>query len=209
MPAKPTLSAAEILAKYLPEGTADAVLAVLVSHDILLKIKRSRSTKWGDSRPALPGRRDVITVNENLNRYAFLIITMHEVAHILAIRKYGRKIKPHGDQWKQEYRLLLIPFLLESVFPLPLLAVLQVHLTGIRASVHADTALLEALRKYDLVTATITVGSLNDQDTFRTQNGRVFKVIGKMRKRLKCQCLVSGRLYLFSPLAEVWLEKRA
>jgi predicted SprT family Zn-dependent metalloprotease len=40
-----------------------------------------------------------ITVNSNLNKYKFLITLIHEISHLVAFEKFGRNIKPHGNEW--------------------------------------------------------------------------------------------------------------
>jgi predicted SprT family Zn-dependent metalloprotease len=52
-----------------------------------------------------------------------LITLIHEISHLVAL-KFGRKIKPHGNEWKYSFQRLMIPFIRE-IFPshlLPLLA---------------------------------------------------------------------------------------
>ena len=37
-----------------------------------------------------------------------LFRSTHELAHLLAFEKYGRKISPHGEEWKSTFREMLI-----------------------------------------------------------------------------------------------------
>ena len=97
-----------------------------------LKFTRTRNTKTGDFRPPRNGSLPAITVNQNLNKYACLITLVHEMAHYhvyLAYRDQGifrrrKRVAPHGNEWKQEFRRLMEPHLTPSVFPEELLPVL-------------------------------------------------------------------------------------
>ena len=61
------------------------------------KVKKSRSSKYGDYRPPLKGSNHLITINYDMNKYAFLITLVHEIAHLTNWNKHKDKVKPHGD----------------------------------------------------------------------------------------------------------------
>lgn len=88
----------EILSNYIPERAVDPTFQLIATYNIHLKIVNERKTRHGDYRE-LNGAPQ-ITVNANLNPYRFLITLIHEIAHFLAFKKYGRYIKPHGKEWK-------------------------------------------------------------------------------------------------------------
>src|SRR6187455_3787837 len=91
------------LAAFLPEGCFDKVVHYLHHYKVHLTVTRERKSVLGDYRNAVHGKNHRITVNSNLNKYAFLITLLHELAHLLAHEKYGHRILPHGAQWKIEY----------------------------------------------------------------------------------------------------------
>src|ERR1043165_3959224 len=93
---------AKVLAKYLPAGTVEICTEWIVQLNIHLRITKDRSSKFGDYRPVQNGAAHIITVNHNLNRYAFLITFVHEVAHLVCEKKYSRSVAPHGSHWKRE-----------------------------------------------------------------------------------------------------------
>jgi hypothetical protein len=35
---------------------------------------------------------------------------IHEIAHLVAFEKYGRNIKPHGQEWKHTFQQLMVPY---------------------------------------------------------------------------------------------------
>ena len=94
----------QVLDKYLPEGCAPPVVDLLVENPVHFKIVKPRKTKLGDFR-YFNGKM-MITVNGDLNQYEFLVTTLHEIAHLQTHVKFGRKVAPHGREWKMSFILL-------------------------------------------------------------------------------------------------------
>ncbi|HUH33366.1 MAG TPA: hypothetical protein VLZ28_05390, partial [Daejeonella sp.] len=65
----------KILEKYLPEGTAPLVGRWIDHFQCEFKISRNRNTKYGDYRAPFKDSGHRISVNYNLNPYAFLVTT--------------------------------------------------------------------------------------------------------------------------------------
>ena len=143
-----------------------------------------------------------IRINNNLNRYSFLITLIHEMAHASIWIKYGRKVNPHGLEWKMEFKRMILPFLHPNYFPEDILSVLAKHMILPKASTVRDVDLSTILRKYDVLPS-FTIDRIKDGDYFEIANGTQFQKISKLRKNYKCKEIKSGKLYRFSPLAEV------
>ncbi len=194
----------EILSEYLPEAMIDPVFAWVVRHQIHLKITRSRASKLGDYRP--PGSRQSyhrITINYDLNPYAFFITFVHELAHLLTHKQYGRMAQAHGMEWKANYRKLMKPFLEKNLFPPDLQRTVYQHLQNIKASSHADVELTRTLMLLDGGKRKTLIEDLHPGDKFLFQDNRKFRVVKKLRKRYKCVELDSERIFLFQPLTAV------
>jgi hypothetical protein len=167
-----------------------------------LIITRKRHTKHGDFR-ALPKGGHQITVNEMPNPYRFLITTLHEIAHLVAFKDFGPRIKPHGKEWKQVFKKIMLPFLVPEIFPDELLRVLQLHFRNPKASSDTDTQLAVVLNKFDPANEKNYIFELESGSVFEIHNGRRF-IRGKKRtKRYECREVEGKRLYLFSPHAQV------
>ena len=138
-----------ILSKYIPDNAVSAIAEWVYTYDFKLKIKRSRSTKYGDYRPPVKGMNHQITINHDLNKYAFLNTLIHEIAHLSAWKKYGDRIQSHGKEWKQEYRLLLQPFLHEGVFPADVIIALKEYLHNLEVKVFILNYLKKKLSNRD------------------------------------------------------------
>lgn len=200
----------EILAGYLPEKVVGSVYNWIIRYQIHLKITHGRATKLGDYRPPVhnnPHHR--ITVNRDLNPYAFFITFVHELAHLLTYRRYGRQVKAHGKEWKVSYRRLMEPFLEKKIFPCELQHAVFQHLQNIKASSQADVELARVLMLFDDKQQETMVEDLQAGDIFLFKGNRRFQIITKLRKRYKCLELATHRIFLFQPLTPVKLVDKA
>ncbi|MBL4657760.1 MAG: SprT-like domain-containing protein [Flavobacteriales bacterium] len=192
------------LADYLPQNTEAIVNQWLDKPYVELKIAKNRSSKLGDYRPLDRGTRHLISVNGSLNKYSFLLTLVHEIAHMHNFIRRRGSVKPHGEEWKEEFRFLMSSFEMDAVFPEDLVSSLQNYLKNPKASSSSDLQLSLALRNYDLADDRLVVLSdLKLNSPFSTRNGRKFIKGPKQRKRYKCKEIGSGRLYLFNPISEV------
>ena len=181
----------EVLAKYIPENAVDAVFELIKTYRIHFKIVNERVTRHGDYRKN-PNGSHQITVNANLNKYRFLMTTVHEIAHLVAFQKYGRAIKPHGIEWKHTFQLLMLPFINVAN-----------HFRNPSASSDTDAILSMQLKKYDAPTYKVFVDELPLGSLFKIENGRVFRK-GKLRVKLfECTDIKNNRVYLFKPNIQV------
>ena len=111
---------------FIPEASHDQVSALLSHDNLVVKVKKERKTRHGDYR-RLPSGKHQITINSNLNPYRFLITLIHEIAHFETYKSYGKKIKPHGPEWKSVFQQLMLGFLRPEVFPSDVLPLLASH----------------------------------------------------------------------------------
>lgn len=190
------------LSKYIPEASLPAVLQLLETHRVKLKIVNTRITRHGDYR-LLPNKQHQITVNATENRYRFFITLIHELAHLETFEKYGRKILPHGKEWKYTFQEMMLPFLNPQVFPNELLPVLANHFKNPKASSDTDIKLAWALKQFDVPNGKTLIFELSEGDLFKIHNGRIFKKGQKRVKRFECTEVSTGKRYLFNHNAEV------
>lgn len=193
----------EVLKKYLPNQAVAPIFELIKSNGVFLKIVNQRQTKHGDYR-RLPSGEHIITINNSLNKYRFLITLVHEIAHLIAFQKYGKFIKPHGKEWKFTFQHLMLPFIRPEIFPSKLLPLIAHHFRNPTASSDTDAALSVALQQYDSSAEdNCFVYQLPAGSKFRLPNGKIFKKGNKRIKRYECLEITSGRMYLFQPNAKV------
>ncbi|MGO1520171.1 MAG: SprT-like domain-containing protein [Sphingobacterium sp.] len=192
------------LSEYLPAEATPIISRWIVDTGCRFKVSKSRVTKLGDYRAPHKGKTHQITVNHELNEFAFLITTVHEFAHLMTWQEYRGKVRPHGTEWKTNFKFLMAPFFKLGVFPEDILMALIRYMDNPAASSCTDINLHRTLRQYDPETIqSETVETIADHSFFKIRNGRTFQKMEKLRKRYKCKEFPSGKLYLFNPIAEV------
>jgi SprT protein len=193
----------EILRKYLPEQSVELIAEWIVKFDFKLKIKKERSTRLGDYSSPRNGLNHVITINHNLNKYAFLITLVHEVAHLVTYNQHKDSVNPHGKEWKQNFRILIQPFLTPDIFPIEVFSALRKYMQNPAASSCSDVQLLKTLKLHDEKSDTVFLEYLPINTVFLYNGSRIFQKGEKIRKRFKCKEIGTGHIYLFNPLVEV------
>jgi SprT protein len=194
------------LNSFLPRGTYIAVEEYLRFYKIHLTVTKHRKSILGDYRHRTQISNHRISVNGSLNKYAFLITLLHEIAHLLTFEKHGNRIMAHGTEWKTIYGSLLKQFVENKIFPPDIEKELVTSLKNPAASSCAEDGLIRVLRKYDTNTNGYRlVEEVPLNRLFKLDDGKIFKKGEKQRKRFKCEEVKTGKVYLFSPVYEVEL----
>lgn len=198
----------QILRHYFPAAAVPMVVEAYMQSRFQLKFKRPRASKLGDFRPP-HGDHGIccITLNLDLNPYQMLVTFVHELAHYTVYMSHPQKrMEPHGDEWRQAFARLLLPYLKPEIFPEDVIEALQHHLRHIKASSTADQNLAKVMKRYDSNPqneSVITVEDLSEGAIFQLTNGMTFRKGPKRRTRYQCECLENGRIYTVSGIAEV------
>ena len=207
----------DIFRSYIPDQSIDYILQWFLETRVRLRISQGRSSKSGDYRPAHQNLPPRISVNNNLNPYDFLITLVHEMAHhevwrvhvipneksLLPARR-RRQPKPHGPEWQHEFHILMIPLLNTSVFPPDVLYMVENYFNSLDVSRKFGMDLTRVLKKYDSPDGKEFVENIPFDAVFTLPDGRSFRRKEKLRKRYRCICMNNHRIYLFSPLAQVF-----
>ena len=192
-----------ILLKYVPVEFINDVFDLLSTYPVIFKVVKPRKTKLGDFRPRFKNNKHQITINGNLNPYAFLITTLHEFAHLVAYEDFGNRINPHGKEWKDSYARLIMPVVSSTLLPKDIEKALLHSLISIKASSCSDMQLQRVLLKYDTVRSDeIPLESLDKNSSFAL-NGKIFEKGILKRTRFLCTEKKSNRKYLINALAHV------
>lgn len=193
----------KLLEDHLPWRSIQQITKWIVQSNCEFRVSPSRRTKLGDYRAPYGGRGHRISVNADLNPYAFLLTTVHEFAHLQTWEIYGSRVKPHGSEWKTIFRELMHPLLEAGIFPEQLRHRIQNYMEKPAASSCADLPLYRALRDFDNADRPKMLEDLELGTLFEALGGRSFVKGEKLRKRYRCTEIRTGKKYLFHPLCEI------
>lgn len=182
---------------YVPSEAVAYCTALHNIYGFSLRVSPPRRSKWGDYRFQRIGQEvhHAISVNNNLNPYAFLITYLHEVAHLRAFQQHGFKIPPHGTAWKQCFKELLLPVLSEAVFPTEVLTALRHYAEHPRASTGANATLTKALQPHSELHGQIPLHRLATGTLFAFRE-RTYVKQKVRRTRSLCEEVPTGKQYL-------------
>ena len=210
----------DIFRAYIPDQSIDYILNWFLEYKVRLRISQNRSSKSGDYRPARQNLPPRISVNNNLNPYDFLITIVHEMAHHevwrTLVTNHGSSpwsqrrhhLKPHGHEWQHQFHQLMLPLMNTSVFPPDVLYMIENYFRTLRVSRKFGLDLTRVLKKYDKPDGKEFVENLPFDSVFHIPDGRLFRKKEKLRKRFRCICMNNNRIYLFSPLAQVYQNEK-
>lgn len=174
----------------------------LSKSDLKVWLVRDRNTRSGDfkasNNAAIPHR---ITINSGLEKDHFLIILAHEFAHYIAFSHYGRKIQPHGREWKDEFRTLLVSLINTNCLTPEITPMVLKHVRNPKASLSSDTKLYKALNHSRIPEGYLMLEEIPPMAMFALADGRRFQKMERRRTRYTCREIRTGRLYWVSALA--------
>lgn len=190
----------------LPAPAGDYVARVIRAHRCEVRLSRPRRTKLGDHRSPTRARpRHLITINDDLNPYAFLTTLLHELAHAATWERHHRRwlpARPHGPEWQREFATLLRPVVEADILPADVRAALAGTMRGAAAASCSDRRLALALARYDPPRpGVVRVEDLAPGAIFRTDCGTVFRAGPIVRTRRQCFEWRSGAEYRVHCLA--------
>lgn len=191
-----------LLSNHIPENAVHYAYDLWITYQFTFKVTKKRNSKYGDYRFDPLNNTHTITINGDMNQYAFLVTYIHEVAHLVTYQNFGKKIAPHGAEWKRTFQESLAPVMSDLVFPDDILEALRIHMKNPRATSSSDPHLNICLRKYDDNKGLVHLGEVNNGALFKF-NTRIFKKESIRRTRILCQEVNSGRKYLISQVALV------
>jgi len=198
----------KLIGDHVPASAQSHCIKLWLRYPFYFKVTSQRVSKLGDYRYHRGHNTHQISVNGTLNRYAFLITYLHEVAHLLAFQRYGFNIMPHGREWKACFRALMKPMLNTDTFPKGLLTLLIQHMRNPKATSGSDKKLSLALRRYDPNDGSTLLIDILPGEIFHFRKMLMAKESVR-RTRAICRDVNSGKRYYISLAAPVWLAKGA
>lgn len=195
---------ATVLEKHIPLPACQPIAHLLLFYKVHLTIKWNRQTKLGDYRAPRKGEQHRITINNALNKFSFFITLVHELAHLTTHEKFGYRVSAHGHEWKNEFKILMQPFLQnDAIFPNDIKLALLSYMQNPKAASCSDIKLMQTLNNYNVVKNKL-VNELKVGTHFSLKDElRIFRLDKKLRKNFLCKEIKSGLMYRVSPVAEV------
>jgi SprT protein len=187
------------LEKYLPQDTLQYLKIWFSDYYIHIKITRNRNSKLGDYRK-LPDNSHEITINSTLVPQLFFFVLTHELAHLIAFEKYGRRISPHGNEWKDTFRKMLLESL--EVYDEDLKPIIVKFSKSPKANFMASPDLVKYFHIETQDDSLQFIEELQKGDFFIYRNEK-YLLEGLIKKNYLCKNLATGRKYSFKPLARI------
>ncbi|OWK75002.1 transcription elongation protein SprT [Flavobacteriaceae bacterium JJC] len=187
------------LEKHLPEHTFPFLRKWFGEHYIHIKITRGRNSKLGDYRK-MPDKSHQITINSTLQPQLFFFVLTHELAHLLAFENFGGRISPHGAEWKNTFRTMLLESI--SIYSEDLKPIILKFSKSPKANFMSSPDLVRYFHIEDYEDESSYVEDLNAGDRFIYRKQTY--IIEELRKKnYLCENLDNGKKYIFKPLARV------
>ena len=187
-----------VLEKFLPVNALSFLQIWFGVYPCHLKITKSRNSKLGDYRK-LPDTSHQITINGTLEPQLFFFVLTHELAHLIAFEKYGRRISPHGKEWKDTFREMLLESI--NVYHEDLKPIILRFSRSPKANFMASPELVKYFHR-ETEEGMVFIENLQIGESFAYKNEN-FVIEEAAKKRYLCKNLNSGRKYYFKCLAQV------
>ena len=122
----------------IPTNARDYVSQLMAKFELELHLSSPRVSKLGHFKVAYQGSPQCVSINSDLTPERFLLTLVHELAHLICHQEFGRKVKPHGPEWKRTFQTLMTPLLCEAVFSSGILPQVIRHLNSPKATSCVD-----------------------------------------------------------------------
>lgn len=188
-----------VLEQFLPENALSYLKIWFGSYPCHLKITKNRNSKLGDYRK-LPDKSHQITINGTLEPQLFFFVLTHELAHLIAFEKYGIRISPHGAEWKQTFREMLLESL--TVYADDLRPIIQKFSKSPKANFMASPDLVKYFHRPEEDDEQTFIENLKKGELFEYKK-EIFVIEETTKKRYLCKNIKSSRKYYFRNLAQV------
>lgn len=186
-----------VLEKFLPENSLPFLKNWFGNYPCHLKITKNRNSKLGDYRK-MPDKSHQITVNGTLEPQLFFFVLTHELAHLIAFEKFGRRILPHGEEWKSTYREMLLESI--NIYQEDLKPIILKFSKSPKANFMASPELVKYFHKEEEGFYYIESLEIGEKFKFREEN---YIIQEKIKKRYLCKNLFNGKQYLFKSVTKV------
>ena len=195
------MSVLEYLEKHLPAKKATTIIDYVARHNCTLRITRPRKTKRGDFRQL--GIKQSITINQDSNSFRFLFTLIHELAHLETFVQHKNQVKPHGVEWKYNFKKLYDYFEMDEEFSVDnyILQAVKSELKNPKACSGVNVNLERAFAIYDCVQG-VLLDQLPTGDFFMFRENK-YKKLETRRTRVVCLNITNNRTYTINRAVKI------
>jgi predicted SprT family Zn-dependent metalloprotease len=179
----------------LPEPLREILWSKINDLNITLEFSEHRNTKYGEWR--LFNGKQTISINYNLHPLQFFLTLTHEIAHSITWNMYGNLAKPHGKEWKQNYRNIVLPLMNKGFFSKEVEKVIIEHMKNPPACAGTCSEITKIINPSVNLVKDVPVG------TMFPYRGNFLVKLHKKRTRWVCND-ASGRSYLIPESSKVF-----
>lgn len=179
-----------------PAAARGLVADLTEKYQFRLKLTSPRKQRLGSFRAYRKGEIPLIRLNNDLEPSLHLLVFLHELAHLVVWQQYGRKVRPHGREWKEVYRQLAVPFLTAEIFPEEMIQDLKAFFTSPGATFYGKSGLQKIGIRRDDTRPSLTLHDIPDNEKFYLPDGREMIKLHLIRTRFKCYHPANRRYYL-------------
>ncbi len=191
------------LNRFIPDNSIDYYKKILNDYNFSFFIKQPRVRKLGDFKIDYSTNNLTITINNNLHPYQFHLTFLHELAHLITFTNYGIKVKPHGVEWKNEYKKLILESIEKRIF-IGDAAKILIECYLQKKEFHSNCHKFDLFIKNLENSFWISVDDIPENSCFMLKsNYRRFKKLKKRRTRYVCEEIKTKRQYLVNKDAEI------
>jgi hypothetical protein len=187
------------LALFVPEEAFDTVARLMAAYPFRLEIKSLRST-LGKFQLGKEGETHCIRMRKGLSKHLFLLVLLHEIAHLYTYEQFGRSAKPHGREWKHIFGSFLKEVLPLNAFPPKVADGLVDFIRNPKASMINSRGFYACFEEFSDY---VVLDKLSDYECFAINNNKYYQKLGVAKKHIRCRDLQSGKAILARSSAPV------
>lgn len=188
-----------LLERHIPVNSIPFLKKWFGSYALHIKITGNRKSKLGDYCKK-SDKTHQITINGTLPPPLFFFVLSHELAHLIAFETHGPRIAPHGIEWKNTYREMILESL--QVYEPDLQMLILEYARAPKANFMASPKLVKYFHVEDYEDETSYLEDLKITDRF-TYRQQIYQIDGIRKKNYLCTNIKTEKKYIFKPLARV------
>jgi hypothetical protein len=179
------------IASTLPAGLYDDIIATMnMMVPVEVTISECNAKSFVGFCKIIYGK-CYIRVSSQYTGVRYFLTLTHEIAHLLAWMRYSTNIKPHGKEWKDEYRSFVLRFMSKGYFTTAIEHAIIIHMANPPYCAKLHTELMKVLNP-----GYVPVKELRRGKTFRLSDNHVYVKTQQKYSTVYFKCLQSDEEFM-------------